>query len=126
MQSSLQQRLVRYLKNHEGEWIAKAQLADLARSKMGVTGETSGRRLRVLAEVSLWGYRPTDTPEHRTGHELLAGGRVEVKQINGHSYYAYFPPATRQVRRVVVEGGVAMEVYETVRERPTIELYRVV
>jgi hypothetical protein len=81
---------------------------------MGVTGETVGRRLRVLAEVSQWGYRPTDSPEHRTANELLAGGKVTVKQVDGHSHYTYQPAATKTVRRVVIEDGVAREIIEEI------------
>jgi len=113
-QATLQQRLARYLMARPHQKIAKGNLCDLARAKMGVTGESCGRRLRILAEVSQWGYRPTDSPEHRTAHELLEGGKVEVTQIEGHSHYWYVPPATRQVRRVVVEGGVAREIIETI------------
>jgi hypothetical protein len=114
---SLQERLVKYFTNHPGEWVAKGKLADLAREKMGVTGESVGRRLRVLAEVKdmhpLIASRTS--PEHVRALELLQGGTVEVeRREKNHAWYRYNPPATRQVRRVVIEGGVAREVYETV------------
>jgi hypothetical protein len=114
---SLQERLVKYFANHPGEWIAKGKLADLAREKMGVTGESVGRRLRVLAEVK--GMSPLlasrTSPEHVRALELLQGGTVEVEhREKNHAWYRYNPPATRQVRRVVIEGGVAREIIETV------------
>jgi hypothetical protein len=114
MARSLQERLVAYLKARPNQRIAKAAICDLAREKMGVTGETVGRRLRVLAEVSQWGYRPIDTPEHRTGHELLEGGKVNVIKVDGHAHYWYEPAATHRERRVRIVDGVAQEYYETI------------
>ena len=94
---------------------AKDYLITLATAKMKVSAESVGRRLRVLAEVSQWGYRPNvDSPEHESGHKLLAGGKLHAERINGYTHYTYQPPATKQVRRVVVEGGVAKEIIETV------------
>ncbi len=114
---SLQERLVRYLKAHPGEWYAKGELARMAHEKMGVTGESVGRRLRVLAEVN--GMHPLiasrTSPEHEKALELLDGGVVEVtRREKNHCWYRYVPPATRTVREVVVEGGVAREVIKTV------------
>lgn len=111
---SLQERLVRYLEKNPGVRIAKAKIADLAREKMGVTGETVGRRLRVLVEVSDWPHAQTDTPEHTRARELLAGAKIERELVNGHAHYTYRPTATKTVRRVVVEGGVAKEIVETI------------
>jgi hypothetical protein len=112
---SLQERLVQYLKKHPGTTFPKAELADLARERMGVTGESVGRRLRVLAEVSQWGYRPTvDTPEHERAAALLAGGKVIKTEVKGHAHYTYQEPATKTVRRVVIEDGRAKEIIETV------------
>lgn len=115
MKPTLQARLVSYLQNNPHQRFAKDYLINLATSKMKVSAESVGRRLRVLAEVSKWGYRVNvDSPEHESGHKLLAGGKLNAERINGYTHYTYQPPATRQVRRVVVEGGVAREVYETV------------
>lgn len=114
MKSGLQKRLVEYLRKYPNRRFAKGYLADLARAKMGVTGETVGRRLRVLAEVSQWGYRPTDTPEHRTAHELLGDDKIMVEQIGGHSHYWYEPSKKKTVRRVQIIDGVAHEIYEEV------------
>lgn len=114
---SLQERLVKYFASHPSEWIAKGELADLARAKMGVTGESVGRRLRVLAEVN--GMSPLlasrTSPEHVCALELLEGAMVEVQhREKNHAWYRYTPPATRQVRRMVIVDGVAREVYETI------------
>lgn len=115
---SLQERLVHYLAKYPGQWTAKGHLADLAREKMGVTGESVGRRLRVLAEVK--GMSPLlasrTSPEHVRALELLQGGTVEVeRREKNHAWYRYNPPATRQVRRVVIEGGVAREEFITIK-----------
>lgn len=82
-----------------------------------MTGESVGRRLRILAEVkdmsSLIASRTS--PEHVRAIELLAGAVVEVDyREKNHAWYRYSPPATRQVRRVVVEEGVAREEFITV------------
>lgn len=112
-QLSLQERLVAFLKKHPNQWFAKGQLADLAREKMGVTGESVGRRLRVLAEASdmhpLIAARTS--PEHVRAKELQDGGHFEVKHLEkNHAWYRYVPPTSREVREVIVEGGVAREV----------------
>lgn len=112
--ASLQERLVRYLAKNPDRQIAKATIADLAREKMGVTGETVGRRLRVLVEVSTWPHTLTDTPEHTKARELLAGAKIERELIKGHAHYTYRPTATKTVRRVVVENGIAKEIVETI------------
>jgi len=115
---SLQQRLVRFLQAHPGTWYAKGELARMAHEKMGVTEESVGRRLRVLAEVK--GMHPNvaanTSPEHEKAIELLDGGVVDVtRREKNHCWYRYIPPATRQVRMVVVgDDGVAREVLETV------------
>jgi len=115
---SLQERLVRYFQNHPHQPIAKGTLCDLAREKMGVTGETVGRRLRVLAEVST-PENPEDltkTDEHETAVKLLDGGKVTVTYDgrHTHAFYTYTPPAQRQVRRVRIENGRAVEYYELI------------
>lgn len=111
---SLQERLVRYFEKRPGEKIAKGTVADLAREKMGVTGETVGRRLRVLVEVSQWPHALSDTPEHTRARELLAGAKLERELVNGHAHYIYRPGGEKTVRRVVVEGGVAKEIIERI------------
>jgi hypothetical protein len=113
---SLQERLVRYFQNHPHQPIAKGKLCDLAREKMGVTGETVGRRLRVLAEVSD-PESPDDltkTEEHEAAVKLLNGGKVTVQHDgpHNHGFYTYTPPATQRVRRVRFEGDRAIEYYE--------------
>lgn len=110
---SLQERLVRYLTAHPGEWFAKGTIADLAREKMGVTGESVGRRLRVLAEVN--GMTPfvasRTSPEHVRALELLQGGTVEVEhREKRHAWYRYMPPKTRTIREIRIVDGVAKEV----------------
>jgi len=111
--TSLQERLVKYLAKNPNISIAKATIADLARDKMGVTGETVGRRLRILVEVSQWPHALTDTPEHTRARELLAGAKIERELVNGHAHYKFCPSGNRTVRRVVLEGGVAREIIET-------------
>lgn len=111
----LQHRLATYLKKYPGQRFAKGELEDTARAKMGVTAETVGRRLRVLHEATTVEEARAKTPEHVSAHKLAEGGRflVEYRGKN-HSFYWYEPPATKRVRKVVIEGGVAKEVYETV------------
>lgn len=114
---SLQERLVRFLSAHPGTWYAKGEIARMAHEKMGVTGESVGRRLRVLAEVN--GMHPLiasrTSPEHERALELLDGGVVEVEyREKKHAWYRYMPPATRQVREVVIEDGVAKEIIRTI------------
>lgn len=114
---SLQERLVRYLSKHPNEWIAKGKLADLAREKMGVTGESVGRRCRVLAEVKDMSplLASRTSPEHVRALELLQGATVEVEhREKNHAWYRYAPTTTRTERRVVMEGGMAREEFITV------------
>ena len=69
MKLPLKKRLYQYLLKNHG-WIAKGELADLARnSDLHATGEATGRRLRELHE----------------------GGVLEVKYIKGHAYYRIMP-----------------------------------
>ncbi len=63
----LRERLLRYLQNHQGQFIAKGALCDLARDKVGATGEHTGRRLRELHEEGL----------------------IQVEHRNNHSWYCY-------------------------------------
>ena len=113
---SLQERLVRYFEKRPNEPIAKGFLCDLAREKMGVLGETVGRRLRVLEEVS--SGEPEDatkTEEHIAADRLLMGGKVTVSyDAKGNAEYTYTPPSTRRVRKIRIEGDRAIEYYETI------------
>lgn len=112
---STQERLARYLKARPLQRIPKGLLCDLAREKLGVTGETVGRRLRVLREAGGMHPASAPTPEHEEAIRLLEGGSIEVEHRDrNHCFYYYVPPTTRQVRRVEVVDGVAREVYETV------------
>jgi hypothetical protein len=116
-QLSLQERLLRYLVKNNGIWIPKGEMADLAREKMGATGESVGRRLRVLAEVSdmtLFVASRT-SPEHVRALELLQGGVVEVEhRERKHCWYRYVPPETKIVKEVIFEDGRAIEFTKTV------------
>lgn len=113
---SLQERLVKYFQNHPGKAIAKGKLCDLAHAAMGVTGESVGRRLRVLAEVSD-PESPEDlekTEEHVSAVKLLAGGKVTVSYDgpHTHAFYTYHPPTERRVWKVRIEGDRAIGYYE--------------
>jgi DNA-binding transcriptional ArsR family regulator len=92
MKLTLKQRLLRYLESRPGVKIASGELQRLTVERTSYSPANATRRLRELAE----------------------DGLIKVEQVKGHSHYWYDPPATRQVRRVVIEGGVAREVYETV------------
>jgi hypothetical protein len=114
---SLQERLVLFLRKNPGTWYAKGELARMAYDKMGVTGESVGRRLRVLAEVKDMhpNVAANTSPEHEKALQLLDGGVVEVKYgEKNHAWYRYIPPATRQVRRMEMVDGVMKEIYENV------------
>lgn len=62
----LKARLARYLEANPN-WLAKGTLCDLARAKVGATGEHVGRRMR----------------------ELENEGVVEVKYVRGHAHYKF-------------------------------------
>lgn len=114
---SLQERLVRYLRKNPYKKFAKGELCDLARDKMGVTGETVGRRLRVLAEVK--GMNPLlasrTSQEHVKALELLDGGTIEVEHRDkNHCWYWYVPPLQKKVRKVKIVDGRAVEYEEIV------------
>ena len=115
---SLQERLVRYFQKRPHQAIAKGFLCDLARDATRATGESVGRRLRVLAEVSD-PETPDDltkTDEHEQAVKLLAGGKITVTYDgpHTHAYYTYTPPTERLVRKVRIEGDRAIEYYEKV------------
>lgn len=116
--TSLQERLVRYFEKRPGEKIAKAAIADLARDKMGVTGETVGRRLRVLVEASTMSAIVAErtSPEHVMARKLLAGSALMVEyREKRHSWYWLVPAGGVQTRReVVVVDGVAREIIRTI------------
>lgn len=112
---SVQERLARYLINHPFQKIAKGELADLARARMGVTGETVGRRLRVLHEASSMTIDECPSDEHIKALSLLGGGTVEVEyREKQHAWYWYEPPKTRMVRKVRIIGVTAHEYYESI------------
>lgn len=92
MQISLKERLLRYLQARPNTFVASGDLQRLTVEKTTYTAQNAGRRLRELAEDSI----------------------IEVEYRKGHAYYVYRPPRQRQVRRVVVEGGVAREIIETI------------
>lgn len=114
---SLQERLAGFLKKNPGRWYAKGELADLAREKMGVTGESVGRRLRVLAEAS--DMHPfvaeRTSPEHVRAKELQEGGMflVQIREKK-HAWYCYQPPKTQTKWVVKIVDGRAVGGYETV------------
>ncbi|MGX7894420.1 hypothetical protein [Tsuneonella sp. HG222] len=110
---TLQERLASYLIKRPYQWVAKGFIEDLARETMGVTAETVGRRLRVLHEVC--GTLPPDRPtsEHETAIKLLQGGKIEVEyRGKNHAHYRYVPPKSREVRRVEIREGRAVEIIE--------------
>lgn len=112
---SVQERIARYLKNRPHQKIAKGEIADIAREKMGVTGETVGRRLRVLHEASSMTIDECPTDEHIKALSLLEGGIVDVEyREKQHAWYWYEPPKVRKVRKVRIVGMTAYEYYETV------------
>jgi hypothetical protein len=92
MKLTLKQRLLRYLQARPGVRVSSGELQRLTVEKTTYTAQNAGRRLRELAE----------------------DGIINVDYVRNHAYYTYQPPATRQVRRVVIEGGMAREVVETV------------
>jgi hypothetical protein len=117
MSKTLQERLAAYLMSRPNQKIAKGHLCDLARAKMGVTGETVGRRLRAFAEASdLTDEECEDKGiEHVQAKELMQGGQIKVEHRDkNHGWYWYEPPKTKTVRRIVIDGGVAREIIETI------------
>lgn len=114
---SLQARLVRYLQARPYHKVAKGRLEELAKQKMGVTGETVGRRLRVLHEASgmTRSLAEYTSSEHAKALELLSGGKINVEHRDKqHCWYWYEPPATQRVRAVKVIDGRAVEIYEEI------------
>lgn len=114
MKPTLQQRLVQFFEKNPGVQFAKADICRKAEQAMGVTGESVGRRLRVLHEVSEWPHTLSDTPEHTSARELLGGAKIERELINGNAHYTYTPPATKRIRRIKFEDGRAIEYWETI------------
>lgn len=110
--------MVRYFERNPNTRFSKSHIINVATAKMKVSPESVGRRLRVLAEVSEWGYRPNvDTPEHESGHKLLDGGKVIAERIGGYVHYTYQPPKTRKQRVVDFVGNKAVERWV---EEPTV------
>ncbi len=119
MKKSLQERLVIYLKARPNEKVAKGKLEELAKQKMGVIGETVGRRLRVLAEASEMSKSLAEytSSEHKRAKELLGDNKIMVEHRNkNHCWYWYQPVGPQIERRVIIENGVAKEVYEEVTQ----------
>jgi len=86
---ALKSRLLRYLQDRPGVWIAKGALCDLARLHTGATGEHTGRRLR----------------------ELENEAKVLVEYRKNHAYYS-IAEAARPKRQLVTElpnGSVRIE-----------------
>jgi len=87
---SLEQRLLSYLKEHEGQWVKKVSLFVLA-DEFGYSPETAGRLLRDLAE----------------------NGKIQVAYYDGQfaknlAKYSYKP--VQQVKRptiIIDDNGVA-------------------
>jgi hypothetical protein len=112
---TLQQRLATYLKKYPGEKFAKGDIETLAKVKTGVTGETVGRRLRVLHEATCMPSAASKTIEHIQAVQLADGGKFRVTHGDkNHCWYWYEPPQSKQVREVVIEGGVAREIVKTI------------
>lgn len=89
---SLKDRIYAYCKARPGVRIPSGEIQRLVTEKTSYTAANATRRLRELAE----------------------DGLLEVEQVKGHSHYHYKAPGVRQVREVVIEGGVAREVIKTV------------
>lgn len=84
---TLKERLLRYLQARPGVRVSSGELQRLTVEKTTYTAQNAGRRLRELAE----------------------DGIIRVDYVKNHAFYTFDAPATRQERRVVVEGGVAVE-----------------
>ncbi len=114
---SLQHRLVRYLSNRPFVKVAKGQLEVLAKQKGGYTGETVGRRLRILAEVSERGVTPNTptTREQEKAVELLDGAKIKVEHRNkNHCFYWYEPSKTKVQRKIEYTENGVREIVEEV------------
>jgi hypothetical protein len=118
---SLQERLMRYFKNRPGEKVAKERLAEKAKEATGATGETVGRRLRILAAAGHLTIEEceekAEADEYLRAKELLEGGLLMVEEVgpSRHAHYWYVPPTERRVRKVRFEGDRAIEYYETIK-----------
>lgn len=89
---SLKERILAYYQAHPGERIASGDIQRLVTTKTKYTAANATRRLRELAEDDI----------------------LQVDYVKGHAVYWWDAPATKTVRRVVVENGVAREIIETV------------
>lgn len=69
MKQSLRERIYRYHQKNPGVWIPKGEVLRLVQERTTYTSENAGRRLRELAE----------------------DGKLQVKQVKGHSHYCYQP-----------------------------------
>lgn len=89
---SLKDRIYAYCQARPGVRIPSGEIQRLVTEKTSYTAANATRRLRELAEDDL----------------------LQVEYIKGHAHYWYQASGTRQVREVVIEGGVAREVIRTV------------
>lgn len=113
---SLQARLIRYLKNNEGKKFAKGELADLARQKGGYTGETTGRRLRIMHEASTVGPNPQSPcyDEQLKALELLDGAVIQCERRNKNHCFYWCESGTvkkPQQAEIKVINGVPTAIY---------------
>lgn len=107
----LQKWIIERFRQHPNEWIAKERVAESAKKHLGRTGETVGRRLRIMAEASQYGANPQSPcyEEQLKALERLQGAKVEVKGQKKHCHYRYLP-TTRTIQDIVVKDGVAYQV----------------
>lgn len=92
MKQSLSDKLLKYLKDNNGQWFKKVNLFIIA-DEAGYSPESAGRCLRTLAEE----------------------GKISVDYYDGTyakhlAKYSYNPPKEK-VKGYVIENGVAKEVY---------------
>lgn len=85
MKPTCRDRCLRYLKKHDGEWVASGHMQRLAQQNSTFTGATVARELRRLAE----------------------DGEVEVKQIKKHAHYRWTQEQSTQSREARRKAGLA-------------------
>ncbi len=91
---SLKERILAYYQSRPGERVPSGEIQRLVTTKTKYTAANATRRLRELAE----------------------DGILQVDYERNHAIYWWEAPATRTVRRVVVEGGVAKEIVEVMKQ----------
>lgn len=111
---SLQKWLIDRFRQHPNEWIAKERIAESAKKHLNRTGETTGRRLRIMAEASQYGANPQSPcyQEQLKALERLDGAKIEV-QGEKHSHYRYVP-TKKTLTTYEVRGDRAVEVIREV------------